>query len=213
MTLSSIFIRYERLVAEADKAFGKMLKGHGSEIKCKAHCSDCCHAVFGLFIVEAASIKNHFDRLDRKERRAALALSAKAHRDLLKIEESLRAEANSSNSGINQLAKARVRCPLLDAKEECILYEFRPITCRVYGIPTSIKGKARVCSQSGFKDGETYPTFDLDRTYRDLYLLSKELLERTGAPDPERGSLLISLPKAIETPIKELITGFPGKSS
>jgi Fe-S-cluster containining protein len=213
MTLSSILIRYERLVEEADKAFGKMLNEHGSEIKCKAHCSDCCHAVFGLFIVEAVSIKNQFDRLGRKERRPALARCAKAHRALLKIEKSLGVEANGSDSGINQLAKARVRCPLLDEKEECILYEFRPITCRVYGIPTSIRGKARVCSRSGFKDGKTYPTFDLDRTYKNLYLLSKELLERTGNSDPERSSLLISVAKAIETPIKELITGFREESS
>ena len=207
MTLSSLFIRYKNLVAEADKAFGKILKEHRPEIKCKAHCSDCCHAVFGLFIVEAVSIKNHFDRLGRKERRAALARGAKAHGDLLKIEKSFGAGAESSDPSIIQLAKARVRCPLLDDKEECILYEYRPITCRIYGIPTSIKGKARVCSRSGFKDGRTYPTFDLDRAYKELYLLSRELLERTGTSDPERASLLISVSKAIETPIKELITG------
>ena len=157
-------------------------------------------------------MKNHFDRLGRKERRAALSRGAKAERELLKIEETLKTGKNGPEAGITQLAKARVRCPLLDDREECILYNFRPITCRVYGIPTSIRGKARVCGKSGFKGGDTYSTFDLDGAYRDLYLLSKELLERTGTPDLEKASLLISVSKAIETPIEELISGLPEKS-
>ena len=37
------------------------------------------------------------------------------------------------------LGKQRVRCPLLTEKEECVLYEKRPIICRIYGVPFSLK--------------------------------------------------------------------------
>ena len=79
------------------------------------------------------------------------------------------------------LAKARIRCPLLNDNNECILYPYRPITCRVYGIPTMIQGVPRVCGKAGFKKEQSYPTFNLDGVHRELFELSKELLERAGA--------------------------------
>jgi hypothetical protein len=75
----------------------------------------------------------------------------------------------------------------------------------VYGIPTKIQGKAHVCGKTGFKSGEYYPAFDLDEIYRDLYNLSKELLGSGGKDDLERASLLISVSKAIKTPMEGLI--------
>jgi len=47
----------------------------------------------------------------------------------------------------------------------------------VYGIPTKVQGKARVCWKAGFRKDERYPVFDLDGVYRSLYFLSTELLK------------------------------------
>jgi hypothetical protein len=68
-----------------------------------------------------------------------------------------------------------------------------------------IQGKAHACGNAGFKDGESYPSFNLDEVQRELYLLSRELLDRAGRKDLERASLLISVSKAIKTPFKDLI--------
>jgi hypothetical protein len=103
------------------------------------------------------------------------------------------------------LSKERVRCPLLNQKEECIIYPHRPITCRVYGIPTAIQGQARVCGKAAFEKGESYPTFDLDACYKELYRLSKELLVQMGQSDMEKASLLISVSKVLKTPLEEII--------
>ena len=46
---------------------------------------------------------------------------------------------------------------------------------------------------------------DLDGIYRDLFGLSKELLRSAGREDAEKASLLISLSKAIKTPLEGLI--------
>ena len=102
------------------------------------------------------------------------------------------------------MGRERVRCPLLE-DEACRLYDHRPITCRVYGIPTVIQGKARVCSRAGFRGGKTYPAFNLDAVQRELYALSRELLVRSGEPDAEKAALLISVSKALQTPIEEMI--------
>jgi len=103
------------------------------------------------------------------------------------------------------MAVERIRCPLLNENQDCILYPFRPITCRVYGIPTKIHGRGRVCGKAEFKKGESYPTFDLDGVYRDLFNLSKELLNSGEKGDPEKASLLLSVSKAIRTPLEDII--------
>jgi Fe-S-cluster containining protein len=103
------------------------------------------------------------------------------------------------------MSRERIPCPLLNENQECVLYLHRPITCRVYGIPTKIQGKARVCWKAEFKKDERYPVFDLDGVYRDLYLLSTELLKAGGQDDPEKASLLISVSKAITTSLNELL--------
>jgi Fe-S-cluster containining protein len=215
MTLTHLLERYERLATRADQAFQKMLQDYPECIKCKPHCSDCCHALFGLFLIEAVYIKRHFEELERKKRRAALLGGNKADRDLKKLEKKMHKSGGASEMGTESLAKERIRCPLLDDQKECILYPYRPITCRVYGIPTSIQGKARVCGKAGFKKGESYPAFDLDGAYKKLYSLSKELLKGVGRRDFEKALLLISVSKAIRTPRNDLINesfGPPGRA-
>ena len=195
------------LVAKADHAFQKMEKEYGACIKCKRYCSDCCHAIFGLFLIEAAFIQHHFNQLSPKLRREAILRASKSDKDLRKIEEKLKAYEDDPHMKSFALSKERVRCPLLDQNEECILYPCRPITCRVYGIPTAIHGKAHICGKAAFKGGESYPTFDLDAAYRELYQQSKELIQKSGQMNMEPASLLISVSRAIKAPVKDFILG------
>jgi len=205
MNFTHLFQRYELLVAKADQAFGKMQKDYGAYIKCKLHCSDCCHAIFGLFLIEAAYLQQHFNQLSRKERQAALLRGKKSEKEYRELEKRLKTYANDPQMASYSIGRERIRCPLLSDHRECNLYIHRPITCRVYGIPLVIHGKAHACGNAGFKDGESYPSFNLDEVQRELYLLSRELLDRARRKDLERASLLISVSKAIKTPFKDLI--------
>lgn len=205
MKHADLFSRYESLVNGADRAFQRMARDYGQEIRCKPGCSDCCHALFGLFLIEALSLKESFDALDRKARRKILARCDRADRDLRKMQEKHKASMHEEGNASDALGKERLRCPLLSDQEACLLYARRPITCRVYGIPTAIRGKARVCRKAGFKEGTSYPAFNLDRVQKELYLLSRELLERHGTADPEQASLLISVSKALKTPLEDII--------
>ena len=205
MKLAPLIRNYELLVDKADSAFQRMEKEHGSYIRCELHCSDCCHAVFGLFLIEAAYIREHFDLIDEEQKRHAFLMGEIADRDLEKLQGKLKTFENDPRMQTYTLARERIRCPLLDNQDECTLYHRRPITCRVYGIPTKIQGKVRVCGKGGFKEGETYPVFDLDGVYRDLFVLSKELLDEAGIDNADKASLLISMSKAIRTPLDDLI--------
>ncbi|MGD8226620.1 MAG: YkgJ family cysteine cluster protein [Desulfobacteraceae bacterium] len=202
--LVHLFRSYEYLVDKADAAFQRMEKEHGACIKCERHCADCCHAVFGLFLIEAAYLKQQFDQLGQEQIKAALLRCNKTEKDLKRLEKMLQTYEDDPNMQAYAMARGRVRCPLLDENEDCILYANRPITCRTYGIPTKIQGKARVCGKTEFRAGENYPVFDLDGIYNDLYVLSKELLESREKGDPEKASFLISVAKIISTPQDDL---------
>ena len=205
MSTKHLFERYELLVAGADKAFSKMGADYAEAIKCRPHCSDCCHAVFGLFLIEAVYLKGCFDGLETKKRDAAFSRVEESERAITELQNKLKAVDDDPNKASLALARERIRCIFLDDSDECILYASRPITCRVYGIPTAIQGKAHVCGKSGFDRSEAYPTFDLDSVYRELYSLSRELLEVRGSEDLEKASLLISVSKAIKTPEEDLL--------
>ena len=205
MDFSYLFEPYDDLVTSADQAFQRMAGEFSDGIKCEIHCSDCCHAVFGLFLIEAVFLKHDFDQLDEEDRKAALKRCDEADKELEKLERTFETFEGDPQMRAYSMARARIRCPLLADNNECILYPYRPITCRVYGIPTLIQGVPRVCGKAGFKKGQAYPTFNLDEVHRELYRLSTELLERSGGKDLERASLLISVSKAIKTPVEELL--------
>ncbi len=205
MKLNALFHNYEYLVDRAEGSFHRISEAHRECIKCEIHCSDCCQAVFGLFLIEAAFLHEHFKQLRPAEQRAALTRAARTDQDLIKLQRLLEEFKDDPKMSNYALAKERIRCPLLDENDECILYYRRPITCRVYGIPTKIQGSPRICGKSGFKSGEKYPVFDLDNVYKELHLLSQELLTEAKHDDPEKASLLVSVSMAISTPIEDII--------
>lgn len=186
LDFSSAFEKYETLVAEIDKIFRAMQEAHKDGVRCKTYCCDCCYAVFDVTLIEAIYMNYHFNRaLKRGERRKVLNRAEKADRKFYQIKRKLQQlylkEGKPPDEVLLQLAEERVACPLLNKDKLCDLYERRPITCRAYGIPTSIGGKPYICGESGFKEGTAYPTVNLDTINDRLLQLSEELLQKIGS--------------------------------
>jgi Fe-S-cluster containining protein len=205
MKIAPLLRSYELMVDQADRAFQKMKEEHGPSMACELHCSECCHAVFGLFLIEAANLKQQFDQLDTQKKKDVFLRCNETERGLKRLEKKLELYGEDPEMQASILAKERIRCPLLEDNHECLLYDHRPITCRVYGIPTKIRGKTRACGKTKFEQGLSYPVFDLDGVYRNLYALSKELLNKAGGKDPEKAAFLISVPRAVSASLDELI--------
>ncbi|RLB16371.1 MAG: hypothetical protein DRG82_09275 [Deltaproteobacteria bacterium] len=203
MTPMPLSKKYEILVASADLAFREMRSQYPSCVTCAPHCSDCCHAVFGLFLIEAAHMRFHFEELTEKEKRRTVSRAAEAEKEMERIIEETRRGKELQGSFLPE--KARVRCPLLNEADECVLYSYRPLTCRVYGIPTAIKGNARVCWKTKFNKDKTYPVFNLDEANRKLYQLSMEFLKQAGGSDPSKAGFLVSVSKVITASMDDLI--------
>ncbi|MBW2620677.1 MAG: YkgJ family cysteine cluster protein, partial [Deltaproteobacteria bacterium] len=105
------------------------------------------------------------------------------------------------------IAAERVRCPLLNDDEMCNLYEYRPITCRLYGIPTSIGGRSHTCGKSGFIEGKPYPAVNMDVIQKKLYDISYEFVREIKTKYVKMADMLVPLSMAILTDFDEEFLG------
>ena len=210
--IDDLFGKYLQEVRKADYLFKTIQEKYPDSVRCRIRCCDCCHAVFGVFPIEAAYINYHFNRLDRKVRRDVLRRSEKAEDEMLKAKDSLKVFEDNPKMKVFGLGKQRVRCPLLQDSEECVLYENRPIICRIYGVPYSLKQgdkeQAFVCSVSGFQEKVSYPTVKLDKIYHELCQLSKELLTEAGYLNPAaKANLMLPLSRILRMPFEAIVKG------
>jgi Fe-S-cluster containining protein len=100
---------------------------------------------------------------------------------------------------VGRMSQERVRCPLLGDNNLCLMYENRPITCRVYGIPTSTAGASHICGRTNFVQGKAYPTLNMDKIYTQLQLLSAELVKDINSTNIRMHELLIPVSMAMVT--------------
>jgi len=209
------FKKYEELSAMADGVFERVKKGYPECVKCETHCSDCCHAVFDLSLIEALYINHHFKKkFEGKEKDGLIERANRADRDVYKIKKKAYKDLEAGkNEGeiLTEMAKERVRCSLLNDEDECDLYEYRPITCRLYGIPTSIGSEVHTCGMSGFVAGQKYPTVKLEIIQGKLYEISAELVKAIRSKYIKLADMLVPLSMALLTDYNEeylgIITG------
>lgn len=184
--LSEIFADYEAVRRDADALFGHVTAKYPAETACHKGCSDCCHALFDLSLVEAMYINGVFNEKfpHSRERSRILERASDIDRQLTKAKRELYlAEKNgeSPEEIMRRAATLRMPCPLLDEDSQCVLYEHRPITCRLYGIPLAIGADSHVCGLSGFGRGTSYPTVQLGKLQGRLDVLSKRIAETVGS--------------------------------
>lgn len=181
-----VFNRYEKLRDNVDRIFASMENRYPACVTCRPGCSDCCHALFDLSLVEAMYVNRAFARAFGygAERSQIMERASVLDRKLTRLKrEMFRAEKDgASPEKIMELAAAsRMACPLLDDDNRCILYSARPITCRLYGIPVAIDGKGYVCGFSNFDKGADYPTAQLGKIQAQLEEMSAEIGALAGS--------------------------------
>ena len=199
----SYFEKYEAVVAMADEVFERVQKEFPECVKCKIKCDDCCYALFDLTLIEAIYLNHQFNKIIKdKERERLIERSNRADRKIHKIKrKAYKEKAAGKNEAdiLTDLAGERIRCPLLNDKEMCDLYEHRPITCRLYGIPTSIGGVGYTCGKSGFVEGKQYPTVNLDLIQKKLYDITAEFVHRIKSRHGKMADMLVPVSMAMLT--------------
>ena len=208
---SSYFKKYEALVEVVDQVSEKMKTEYPECVTCQIGCSDCCFALFDLTLIEALYLHHQFkDRFSDEKREVLVSKANQVDRQIAKLK---RKAINDLRAGkeetliLEEMATLRVRCPLLNDVEQCDLYDFRPITCRLYGVPTMIAGKGHTCGKTAFKTGTAYPTVNLDNIHNKLQEISAELVRDLETHHVKLADILIPVSMALLTEFDEIYFG------
>jgi Fe-S-cluster containining protein len=197
------FEQYEALSASVEKAFETVKNQYSECVKCKPLCSDCCYALFDLTLVESLYINERFrNKFSEQNIELLIEKCNRIDRTIYKLKKNAFKAAESGkddNEILNEMAETRVRCPMLNDDQMCEIYEFRPLTCRLYGIPTAIGGQGYTCGLSAFEKGEKYPTANLDKIQTRMLQLSAELAAAIGSKYVRIGEMLVPLSMALIT--------------
>lgn len=210
--LDAVFQEYERLAAQADELFDRVRAQFPAEVACTAGCSDCCHALFDLSLVEALYLNRAFRARFGfgGPRSAVLEAADQADRQATRLKRHYfqRAKQGATDEEIlREAAQDRIRCPLLGPGDTCVLYESRPITCRLYGVPTAIHGQAHACGKCGFARGGAYPTVALDRIQDKLAALSRQVAKAVGTRFGELHTVYVPVSMALLTKYDDAYLG------
>lgn len=205
------FDRYDALIDKADQAFAKIKDASGGRISCEKGCSDCCHALFDLSLVEAITLNHRFNQVfEGMERSNILAAADKADREVYKLKKTafkMSEEGRPVEEILETIAKARVRCPLLSDQDACLLYESRPLTCRLYGAPQAIGGQAKTCPKTGFTAGEKIPVINVEKLQDEMMRISADLVRDLPTKNRNMGDMLVPLSMALLTEYDEKFLG------
>ncbi len=138
--LSPYFSEYEALIQKIEHDIAAASESAGRQFdRCGKETSSCCFDYFELQLIEAVYLTNKMNKHLKSDLRLQLVHRAmEISREIDKIKRELGGTGDDPDVDLTELTKAysekRILCPL-NVKEQCCLYEYRPIKCRIHGIP------------------------------------------------------------------------------
>lgn len=131
---------YRELLNEVDTWFRRCSLAAGEQIACQRGCSACCRGLFDITLLDAFLVKDGFDRLPQTVRGHSHRL---ARRRLNSVQH--RWPAFAAPFLLNAYPEEEwdavmpeddeTPCSLLGDDGYCMIYDSRPMTCRLHGIP------------------------------------------------------------------------------
>jgi Fe-S-cluster containining protein len=140
LNFDEIADRYARLLSEVDNWYRRCQSAFPHEIQCVKGCSDCCRALFDITLLDAWFLRVGFKRLT-KELRSQVALKAGERlQGLRTIWPELSPPYLLNHRPEDQWQELmpeedETPCVLLGEDGRCLVYEHRPMTCRLHGLP------------------------------------------------------------------------------
>lgn len=138
--IQDLLERYSMLLAEVDQWFANCRQKYPDLIVCSNGCSSCCRGLFDITLLDALYLKSGLNLLTPEEQ------SAIRQKSLTRLN-----RINSSHPDfvtpwlLNPLPEEEweeimpeeddTPCVLLSSDGQCIAYGYRPMTCRLNGIP------------------------------------------------------------------------------
>lgn len=138
--MKKILQNYGALLSTVDRWFNSCISVSPEKIRCVQGCSECCRGLFDITLLDAWFLKTGFDRLEESTKRDVLSKVSKRLHSLQSAWPELDQPYFLNIRPEEEWEKLmpdedETPCPLLSDAGECLLYEYRPMTCRLHGIP------------------------------------------------------------------------------
>jgi len=149
----SLANRDSRLVQIVDRALADAERRSGDWLICKPGCTPCCIGVFAIDQLDVLRLQEGMARLEIDDPERLARVRQRARESITRIGAEFPGDLATGLLGDDDEAAARFEefadfepCPALDPdRGTCDLYQWRPITCRVFGPPVQSDGGLGVC--------------------------------------------------------------------
>jgi Fe-S-cluster containining protein len=150
---SSLPQRDQQLVQILDAALASAERRSGEWLICKPGCTPCCIGVFAIDQLDALRLREGLAGLEADDPQRAARVRERALESKARIAPEFPGDFHTGVLSDDDEAAARFEefanfepCPALDPERgTCDLYQWRPITCRVFGPPVRSDGGLGVC--------------------------------------------------------------------
>jgi len=138
--MEQILKRHRALLAQVDAWFAKSMELYPEKISCRSGCSACCRSLFDITLLDAYYLKLGFDALPA-EIREAVRKKALERLQLMRGEWPEFDQPYLLNYRPEEEweplmpEEDETPCVLVGEDGRCLVYENRPMTCRLHGIP------------------------------------------------------------------------------
>ena len=213
--MNELLERYGALLGEVDTWFQHCLEQHPELIACRNGCSECCRGLFDITLLDAFYLKSGFDKLPESEKTKIVRAASRRLESLSLVnpefvEPWLLNGIPEDDWDVLMPEEDETPCLLLSETGGCLVYDHRPMTCRLNGIPLiDISGEELFdewCTLN-FIEEDPRPLADLRFGFNDLFarelLMFRELV--TNLTDSAQNEVDLFIPAAIVIDCKKIV--------
>lgn len=131
---------WQRLLSRLDRWFEATAARHPGVIPCRAGCSACCHGPFDISAADVLLLREGLVTLPDGIRQQVAERGGRLLARMQAMAPEWAQPFDIASLGEDEFdilceALAGEPCPLLDAEGRCRMYAFRPLVCRMIGLP------------------------------------------------------------------------------
>lgn len=143
----------QQLVQIMDAALAEAARRSGPWLACRPGCTQCCHGAFSINALDIARLQTGMQALRSVDPQRAKAVEQRAKDWIAEFEAEFPGNAETGVLGTSEEDQERFEefandapCPALNPQTGlCDVYEWRPMTCRVFGPSVRIEDALGCC--------------------------------------------------------------------
>lgn len=136
---SAIVEHYRQLLVQVDTWFSACVRTHGDKMACREGCSGCCRGLFDITLLDAFLLQQGFKTLSPSMRGDVLgrvdSRLSQLQQQWPEFQSPFILNRLPHDQWLNMPENDLTACPLLGVDGRCMVYDYRPLTCRLHGLP------------------------------------------------------------------------------